>query len=215
MKSVTISTLALALLVSGIPEARAAEGAPTQFVKEKTRTIRKVLKRRPKKGTKAYNRKKQDVKQQVNAFLDFEVLSQRSLRDHWDKRSEAEQQEFVQLLRDLVEESYLTHIDENPDFEMCYREEKTLKSGKAIVRTTAKKGKTVVEIDYKLMPKDSGWIVYDMVIDDVSVERNYRRQFNKIIKKDGYPHLLGKMRSKLDELRSGGKASAPGKDGEL
>ena len=215
MRNLSISALAIALLVSGIPEARAAGGAPTEFVKTRTETIRKVLKRKPKKGSPAHAKKKQNIQQEVNAFLDFEVLSQRSLRDHWDKRSEAERQDFVQLLRDLVEESYLTHIDENPDFVMSYQEEKQLKSGMAIVRTTAKKGKTEVAVDYKLMPKQGGWIVYDMVIDDVSVERNYRRQFNKIILKDGYPHLLEKMRSKLAELRSGKKAKSPGKDGEL
>ncbi|NOZ88084.1 MAG: ABC transporter substrate-binding protein [Deltaproteobacteria bacterium] len=188
---------------------------PTAFVKKETRKVRTILKRRPRKNTRAYQRKKDDLRNEVDSLIDFKLLAKRSLRDFWDKLKEDKRDKFVRLLKDLVQESYMSRIDENPNFKMIYKEEKKLSSGKAIVRSVAKKGKTEVEIAFKLIPKDNSWIVYDMVIDDVSVERNYRRQFKKIINKHGFDGLLEKMENKLKELRNGKKAAKPGKGDDL
>jgi phospholipid transport system substrate-binding protein len=42
-----------------------------------------------------------------------------------------------------------------------------------------------------------------VITDDVSLVRNYRSQFNRIIRKNSYEHLVKKMRRKLKELENG------------
>ena len=46
---------------------------------------------------------------------------------------------------------------------------------------------------------NGGWMVYDVVTDDVSIVRNYRSQFNRIIRRKSYKALVKKMRDKLQE----------------
>ena len=57
-------------------------------------------------------------------------------------------------------------------------------------------------IDYKLMKTESGgWMVYDVVIEGVSLVSNYRTQFNKIIMANGYPELVKKLQVKSKEIK--------------
>ena len=59
-----------------------------------------------------------------------------------------------------------------------------------------------IPIGYSLIKKDGKWMVYDMVIDGVSLIANYRRQFSKIIRKEGYPGLVKRLQTKLAEEKA-------------
>jgi len=51
-----------------------------------------------------------------------------------------------------------------------------------VVKTVVKaKDKEGIPIDYKLIKEGDQWLVYDVVIEGVSLVNNYRNQFNKII----------------------------------
>jgi phospholipid transport system substrate-binding protein len=54
-----------------------------------------------------------------------------------------------------------------------------------------------LEITYRLQEKDGKWRVQDIVTEGVSLTSSYRSQFTKIIKKDGFPTLITKMKDKL------------------
>ena len=45
-------------------------------------------------------------------------------------------------------------------------------------------------------------MVYDVVIEGVSLVSNYRSQFNKIITSNGYDALVKKLQSKNEELKA-------------
>ena len=42
------------------------------------------------------------------------------------------------------------------------------------------------------------WRIFDVVTEGSSMVMNYRNQFGRIIKKDGFAELLRKMKSKAD-----------------
>ena len=43
-------------------------------------------------------------------------------------------------------------------------------------------------------------MIYDVVIENVSMVRNYRTQFNRIINKSSYENLVQSIESKLKQL---------------
>ena len=182
--------------------------SPTAVMKESTAKLQKILARKVKAGSKAEEKKKADIKATVNTFLDFAELAKRSLGKHWEARSEAERNEFVSMLRDLIETSYTNRIQENADFEVKYILEE-IKDDDALVRTiaTAKGKKGELHTDYRLHLKDGRWFVYDLIIEDTSLNNQYRSQFNKVIKQKGWNELIAKMKAKRDELNSTGKMS--------
>src|SRR5262249_56940877 len=103
-----------------------------------------------------------------------------SLGRHWAARTPAEQKEFVALFADLLERSYISKIE-------VYGGEKITFSGEAVdgeqatVRTKlmTRQG-TDVPIDYRMLRRGDRWLVYDVMIEGISLVSNYRTQFNKI-----------------------------------
>ena len=66
---------------------------------------------------------------------------------------------------------------------------------------------STIAVDYKLIQENGDWQVYDFVIEGVSMIRNYRSQFTKIIRKDSYEVLVQKLADKINELEQGSNAS--------
>lgn len=57
----------------------------------------------------------------------------------------------------------------------------------------------MVPVDYRMYEKNGEWLVYDLVIDNVSLIANYRSSFNTEIRRDGIDALirrLGQMNKK-------------------
>ena len=201
MRSPIISCV-LALLVLVASQGHAHADSPTQAIKKAHRRITRLLSRKVTPGTPADKRLKAQIARQVNRFLDFKELARRALGRHWAKRTEAERAEFVEILREIIERNYVKQLRSNLGYTVEYREES--QRGEAARVTTAVKVKknrrtTEIIIEYKMRRARGGWMVYDVVTDDVSIVRNYRSQFNRIIRKESYAALVKKMRKKLAE----------------
>jgi len=199
---------AIAALVI-IPALALAGQSPQQVIQEGAEKVRSVLKQNAKKGSPAEKKQKAELKKIVDGFLDYNELSRRSLGPHWKDRTPAEQKEFTQLLRELIEESYTGSISNNIDFSMEYEEEEIADDGAnasviSVASAKNSKGKTVSEdLTFQLYLKDRVWLIYDVEFGDVSLVRHYRGEFNRKIKKESYSALFTAMQNKLKEIQSG------------
>ena len=146
------------------------------------------------------------VRRIADDIFDFNETAKRSLARHWLQRTPAERKEFVDLFANLLERSYISKIELYNGERFAYLGE-TVEGDQATVRTkiVTKQG-TEIPIEYKMLrtPNDR-WLVYDVVIEGVSLVANYRTQFNKIIQTSSYQELVKKMKTKqaefLDEPR--------------
>ena len=178
--------------------------SPTKSLQRTNRTLKTLLKKKVKKGSNTEAKVKVKIKDAVNRFLDFHELARLALGKHWPKRTEQEQNEFVSILRELIERNYVKQLKDNLDYRLEYRHEK-VKGSEARVVTAIKvisDGRPEeVTIEYKMRRNDDGsWMVYDVITDEVSVVRNYRSQFNRIIRKQSYQSLVKKMKRKLETI---------------
>ena len=193
-------TIGLGLAVLLGTSSAALAFTPMQVLKKSNDEVRQILKQA--KGGTPSTEQKERIKRIVNGFLDYEELAKRSLSDQWGKLKPAQRTEFVQVFRDLIERNYVKQLRSNVDYEIEYKNEE-VKGADAIVHSTVRaerKGRSAeTTIDYKLTEKGGHWAVYDVITDDVSLLRNYRSQFARIIERDGFPSLLAKMKRKLSE----------------
>jgi len=132
--------------------------------------------------------------------LDYDTIAQGSLGSEWANRSDAEKAQFSDLLKQLVRRSYERNIKKTLNYNIEYTAEAP--KGSQIVVSTKAVSKTdkradPVEIDYTLAQKDGKWRIQDIKTDGVSLVSSYRSQFTKIIKKDGFPVLIQKMKDKI------------------
>lgn len=206
MKALTHRTLSLvmtaSLLIGLVGPAWAGE--PTEFVKQRTEKVAQTLSKKESK------KRVKELDALVQESIDFRELASRSLKGYWEKRTPEEQQEFLTLLQELLQANYegkLKGKTLDKDYKIEYGDEKT-RDNLAIVRT-----KVIVKADFKpvayklLQREDKTWVVYDIVIDDISLEETYRESYTEIIKDEGWASLIDRMKARAKELRNPPKAA--------
>lgn len=136
------------------------------------------------------------VREITGPMFDWAEMARRTLGRHWERRTEAERAEFSALFRELVERALMARIER-------YRGERIVFTGESVegdqatvrMRVLAPGGD--VAIDYRLAAQGDRWLIYDVVIDDVSVTSSYRSQFDGFLTKSSYEDLVRKMRERV------------------
>jgi phospholipid transport system substrate-binding protein len=201
--------MSCALCLALIPRFSWAAESPEQVIRNGAEEVRQILEKKVVKDSPEEDAQKKKLKKVVDGFLDYRELAKRSMGPHWKDRTPAEQRDFVQLLRDLIDSSYTGGIRNNINFKMRYSPQQIDPDGTtATVPTVASaknsKGKLVTQdITFHMYLKNDKWMIYDIEFDDLSLIRHYRSEFNRKIKKDGYPALVAVMKKKLDEVKGG------------
>ena len=151
--------------------------------------------------------KREKLRQVIALRFNFKQMVMRSLAKNYKDRSDAERKEFTLLFKRLLENSYASKIENYKDEKINYVDEK-IKGKYALVRTQIVRKDGVVDVDYKMLKDGGQWLVYDFVIEGVSLIRNYKSQFSKIISTESYAALVSKLRKKVDELEAKSNADA-------
>ena len=173
-------------------------GAPSDQTRATIERVLAIL-----KDPAAKSERRERLRQVIYPNFDFAEMAKRSLGPHWQRRSSAEQQEFVKLFTDLVESSYVDAIDSYDGEKIVVANEKQDNElAEVNTKIVTKKGEEY-RVDYRLHQTSGSWKIYDAVIENVSLVNNYRSQFNRVIAKSSYEGLMSKMKDKQFE--------APGK----
>lgn len=139
---------------------------------------------------------------EMRNLFDIGDLARRALVDHWATMSPTQQKKSVETLRAIVEKNYVSQLKSNLKYEVKYLSDEPQGSD-VLVKTLViaeRKGRPFeIAVDYLLHPEGDGWRVYDIVTDEVSLLKNYRSQFNRIIAKDGVDGLIKRMSAKLEK----------------
>jgi phospholipid transport system substrate-binding protein len=143
------------------------------------------------------------LKTEVNKLLDFDFMAQRTLDKHWATLSASQRATFTKAFQSLLEKRYVKGLRKKADYEVVYKKQ-SQSGAMAKVYTEVKyvrKGRQRSnEIVYRLRRSGGRWVVFDVITDDVSMERNYRRSFNRIMKKKGFDELVRKLKKKAANL---------------
>lgn len=136
----------------------------------------------------------------IRKRFDFTLMSRQVLATNWNKASPDEKERFVGLFSDLLESTYMERIEAYTDERVEYVNEK-VRENRSIVDTIIVTKSVDVPISYKMVLKGDEWFVYDVVIEEVSLIRNYRSSYREIVMKDGIGGLLKRMEEKVKELK--------------
>lgn len=138
-----------------------------------------------------------EVRKIINEIFDYTELSKRTLGRNWKKFSDAQKTEFISLFSVLLENVYADRILAYTHEVIEFGKEIELKKGRVEVAsniiTSANKK---IPLNYRMILKDNQWKVYDIVIEGVSMVRNYRSQFKQILSKKSPEELLETLRKK-------------------
>jgi phospholipid transport system substrate-binding protein len=176
--------------------------AKTQITADQRGTIDEVLRIVGDKNLeKVPKLRREKLRQVIGLRFNYKQMVMRSLAKTYNERSDKEREEFTGLFKKLLENSYASKIENYQKETINYVEEK-IKGNYALVRTQIVRKDGVIDVDYKMLKDNGQWLVYDFVIEGVSLIRNYRSQFSKIISTESYGALVSKLSKKIDELEA-------------
>ena len=143
--------------------------------------------------------KRDKIRGVIAERFDFRAMSQRTLATNWKKASQEEQEKFVTLFSELIQNTYIGRVEAYTNETVEYPGEKVTK-GRAVVDTLIVTSNAEIPVTYKLYLKKGRWLVYDVNIEGVSLISNYRSSYHEIVKNEGFSGLLARMEEKIKEL---------------
>lgn len=186
----------------------APQGTPTYEIQDMERRLLDY--HTGKNLTSAQIQENHRIKREVmRGVFDLRELSRLALDKHWNSISNAQQDEFVDLLANLLENQAVFSKEqkktEGKSYLIAYKGDR-FTDGKSRAKTLTQvfipKENMTVDIQYMLKQNSNRWKVFDVIVDNASLVENYRYQFNKIIEKHGYEELVKRMQTKLDDLKA-------------
>jgi phospholipid transport system substrate-binding protein len=202
MKCLLRVALACTLLLGALAAGEATAGAPTDQLRGQVDRVLKLLDEPELKAPNKARERRAAVRKVADDIFDFGETARRSLGRHWAARTPQERDEFVKLFGDLLERSYISKIELYGGEKIQYVSDK-IEGDTALVQSKLlTKTGSEVPIEYRMLRKGERWLVYDVVIEGVSLVSNYRTQFNKIIQTSSFQDLVKKMKTRQEELGS-------------
>jgi phospholipid transport system substrate-binding protein len=174
--------------------------SPVEEVRKTVDEVVRIVADKELKKPQNEQKRRKVLKTTIGQIFDHAEMAKRSLGQNWKDLTPVQQKEFVDLFATLLESSYAGKIESYNNEKIVYLKE-VVEGEYAEVKSrivTAKHDE--YSLDYRLMRTGDRWKVYDVVIEGVSLVSNYRSQFNKIIKAQGYQELVKKMKSRKDDL---------------
>ncbi len=198
----TFALLALISLLSLAAPAAAAQ--PGQVVKAVINQVIDILNNPAYAGPAQEKRRLQLAKELVDQHFDYREMAKRSLGAAWNNISSGQRDEFVSLFSELLEADYAGKILRYIKKVRIDYTGQNIDNGYAEVRTVVVLPNDRIPIIYHLLNASGNWMVYDVVIDGVGLISNYRFQFARVIQQSSYNALVDRLRTRVQEERSGG-----------
>lgn len=140
--------------------------------------------------------KRAQVSGRIQQYLNMSSMSQRTLGDYWNEATPAQRQYFSDLFVQVLEGTYLNRINDYSGGKVQYLQQR-VKDNKAIIDTKFVSSDLEIPVQYKMIYENDAWQVFDLVIEGVSLIRNYRSSYAEIIRKNGFDGLFALMEEKI------------------
>jgi phospholipid transport system substrate-binding protein len=133
--------------------------------------------------------------------LDLAGMSENVLGTHWTEMTPAQQREFVPLFEAFIEAAYLGQIQEYVKLKIDVGRQTLDGADHARVEAQVlQPGEDPMAITFMLERAPHGWLMYDVVVDDIGMVGNYRAQFDRVIRTRGLSRLEAELRLKQAKL---------------
>jgi len=143
------------------------------------------------------DQKKSKVAEIINTVFGFSLMAKLSIgKEHWSEFNAKQRTEFTNLFTKQFQSFYISKLDLFSNEKIVFKPATVVKKKKVQVPTILQSKGKEYSILYKMSNTKTGWKIYDIAIEGVSLIHTYRSQFNHILKSGEAEDLLTKMRDK-------------------
>lgn len=138
----------------------------------------------------------------VKQNFDFGEFSSRTVGPKWRQFTPKQQKDFSEAFGDLLINTYVKKIDGYNGEKIAYVSERSGKDRTEILTTVTMKDGKKIPVAYRMLPKNNTWKVYDVLIENISLVKNYRSQFQDILNSSTPDQLIERIKKKAIEAKT-------------
>lgn len=169
--------------------------SPTEAVRGTITQVISILEDPALKDPAKLMSRRRMLEEVIAGRFDYAEMSKRALATYWAPLTDVQRAEFVEVFKNFLSDRYAEKIEGYSGEQVRYLSER-IEGTYAEVRTALQSEKTTIPMDYRLFLKEGRWHAYDIIVDGVSLVKNYRSQFQKIIRESSYQELVKKLRER-------------------
>jgi phospholipid transport system substrate-binding protein len=131
------------------------------------------------------------AEEKILPHFNFPHMTQLAVGRNWKDASDAQKTSLTDQFRTLLLRTYSSTLSQYRNQTIDVKPLKASADAEVVVKTAViQSGGQPIPIDYSMEKTPSGWKVYDVLIDGVSLVTNYRSSFNTEIKTNGVDGLI-------------------------
>lgn len=193
-------TYALLIAVVAVGLATAAVDSPNAVIEDSMRVLAEKLDGR--KAELAADRKSLYalIDEMLLPRFDRKFAAQLVLARHWRSASESQRTRFINAFYQALLRRYADGILEfDPDMITVMAFRGDVSKPRTKVRSTVELDDgSKVAVDYDLVKRDSGWLVYNVVIEGVSYVTNFRAELDSEIRSTSLDAVIERLEKEAD-----------------
>ena len=153
------------------------------------------------KGTKSAQR--DEIWKNVKPMFNFDEIARRAVARNWSDFNDAEKAAFTDVFAQFLGNTYIDKIQgEYHNEQIVYLGQDFYSDIYAEVKTQIVRETLKIPVNYRMFKGGDGqWTVYDIIVEGVSLIKNYRTQFASILSKDKPAQLIQQLNDKLAEQK--------------
>lgn len=192
----------IAVLGLAAPAQAATSSAATETIRSTVDELMNILKQPEMQDPAKRPAMLQRIEDKVQTIFDFGEFSMRTVGPSWRTFTPEQKQRFITAFAALLRASYIEKIDGYNGEQVHFTGEiSSTRGDKVEVQTTIKIKDKIIPVSYRMLDKDSKWMVYDVLIEKVSLVETYRNQFRDLMAKGDPEALISRVESKAKEMR--------------
>ena len=145
------------------------------------------------------NEKQLKVRQKLESNYDLDVMIRYAIGKNWRRMNEQEQLEVLDLVKQLVLKAYVIGLEGKDRPTVTFGELTEIGKARIEIESIMVLDMKTYSILYRLRQMDSGWQIYDIVAENVSMSSNYRGQIDDHFRKGSSAELITRLKDLLAE----------------
>lgn len=140
--------------------------------------------------------KQAKIRAAIEGNYDLNVIIRRTIGKNWDRLDVAQQEQVLELVKQLVLKAYVDGLDGLARPEVVFGKVVKVSDKRIEIDSRIIAGDKTFYVLYRLRRMDDGWQIYDIVAENISVVSNYRQQIDDHFRKGTGAELI----TRLEEL---------------
>lgn len=147
------------------------------------------------------------LEDEVLSLFDFEEFSSRTVGPAWKQFTPEQKKAFNTAFTDLLRNTYIDTLDSYHGERIVYTGERSSDGGTRVeVQMNFEAKDKSYPVAFRMLVKNDRWVVYDVIIEGLSMIKNYRDQFRDLLSKNNPDELIAKVEAKaVEQLNKSGK----------